>query len=183
MALHRDIYWVGKQWAVTGHGMQAIDKKLQGKFDIEASRLWERGLTESLRAEKWFNINDFSKGLVLARARYPLPPGQAAPLEESVAPLKDSAPVEPPKPAAEKLQTPETVARSKDSGPVAPPKPVVQKFQMPESVAGVQDSVPVEAPKPVVQKFQMRFEAWPAKFVRPWRVAMRPNGIVAGKDN
>jgi len=23
MALHRDIYWVGRQWAVTGYGIQA----------------------------------------------------------------------------------------------------------------------------------------------------------------
>ena len=37
MALHRDIYWVGRQWAVTGYGMQAVDPKLKGQFDIEAS--------------------------------------------------------------------------------------------------------------------------------------------------
>ena len=43
MALHRDIYWVGRQWAVTGHGMQTVDQKLKGEFDIEASRLWEEG--------------------------------------------------------------------------------------------------------------------------------------------
>jgi len=158
MALHRDIYWVGKQWAVTGHGMQAIDKKLQGKFDIEASRLWEGGLTESLGAEKWFNAEDFSKGLELARARYPLPPGQAAP-------------------------PPESVARLKVGGAAEPPKPAVQKPQTPESVARVKQTTPVEPPKLAVQKFQMRFEAWPAKFVRPWRVGVRRNGIVVGKDN
>ncbi len=44
MALHRDIYWVGRQWAVTGYGMQAVDPKLKGQFDIEASRLWDDGL-------------------------------------------------------------------------------------------------------------------------------------------
>jgi hypothetical protein len=121
MALHRDIYWVGKQWAVTGHGMQAIDKKLQGKFDIEISRLWDKGLTETLRAEKWFNVTDFSKGLILARARYPLPSGQVAPPEESVAPVTDGNPVEPPR---------KSVAPPKDSAPVEPPKPMVQKFQM-----------------------------------------------------
>jgi hypothetical protein len=132
MALHRDIYWVGRQWAVTGYGMQVIDQKLHGKFDIEASRIWEGGLAESLHGEKWFNLEDFSKGLVLARARYPQPPGQAAP-QESAAPARDSGPVEPPKPA--------------------------------------------------VQKFHMRIEGWPAKFVRPWRVRLRPDGILAEKDN
>jgi hypothetical protein len=51
MALHRDIYWVGRQWSVTGYGMQAIDQKLQGKFDIEVSRLWDDGLLESMQAQ------------------------------------------------------------------------------------------------------------------------------------
>jgi hypothetical protein len=133
MALHRDIYWVGRQWAVTGHGMQAIDQRLQGKFDIAVSRLWENGLPESLQAEKWFNAEDFSKGLVLARARYPQPLGQAAAPQESVARLQDSGPGEP--------------------------------------------------PTPMSQKFHMRFENCPAKFVDAWRVVMRGNGIVAGKDN
>ena len=50
MALDRDIHWVGRQWAVTGYGMQAVDQKLKGQFDIEASRLWEDGLSESLHA-------------------------------------------------------------------------------------------------------------------------------------
>ena len=35
MALHRDIYWVGRQWAVTGYGMQACNQKQKGQFDIE----------------------------------------------------------------------------------------------------------------------------------------------------
>jgi hypothetical protein len=51
MALHRDIYWVGKQWAVTGSGIQACNQKQKGKFDIEAARLWEDGVLESARAE------------------------------------------------------------------------------------------------------------------------------------
>jgi hypothetical protein len=99
MALHRDIYWVGRQWAVTGHGMQAVDQKLKGQFDIEASRLWEDGLLERLQAEKWFNPEDFTKGLARARARFPEPARKAAPSEPSVARPEPSAPVERPKPA------------------------------------------------------------------------------------
>jgi hypothetical protein len=38
MPLHRDIFWVGKQWAVTGYGVQACDQKQKGKFDIEIPR-------------------------------------------------------------------------------------------------------------------------------------------------
>ena len=66
MALHRDIYWVGRQWAVTGYGMQAVDQKLKGEFDIEASRLWDEGLPERMHAQKWFNAEDFGKGLAVA---------------------------------------------------------------------------------------------------------------------
>jgi hypothetical protein len=95
MALNRDIYWVGRQWAVTGYGLQAIDQKQKSKFDIDASRLWEDDLLENLRAQPWFNPEDFSKGLTVARARYPKPPRPAA----TASLLEESEPVEVPKPA------------------------------------------------------------------------------------
>jgi len=79
MPLHRDIFWVGKQWSVTGYGMQAIDQKLKGKFDIEVSRIWDDDLDDALSEEKWFNAGDFDKGLAEARKHYPQPPGRAAP--------------------------------------------------------------------------------------------------------
>ena len=97
MALHRDIFWVGRQWTVTGYGMQAVDQKLRGQFDIEVSRLWEDGLLERLQAETWFNPEDFKKGLTLARARYP-EPARLAPPEPSASPPEPSASVERPKP-------------------------------------------------------------------------------------
>ena len=80
MALHRDIFWVGRQWAVTGYGVQAVDPKLKGQFDIEVSRLWEDGLADSLHRDGWLNREDFDKALSVARARYPEPPRKAAPL-------------------------------------------------------------------------------------------------------
>lgn len=99
MALHRDIYWVGRQWAVTGYGMQAVDPKLQGQFDIEAARLWEDDLSESLNAGGWLNREDFAKALSVARARHPLPPREAPePSQESAPGWKDEAATEPPKP-------------------------------------------------------------------------------------
>jgi hypothetical protein len=105
MALHRDIYWVGKQWAVTGFGVQACDQKQKGKFDIEASRLWEDDLLGSVRSQKWLNIEDFDKALAIARARYPAPSAKAAPPEHS---LKDTGPKEQlkrgqPKPVAQEF--------------------------------------------------------------------------------
>jgi hypothetical protein len=151
MALHRDIYWVGRQWAVTGLGMQAIDQKLQGKFDIDVSRLWEQDLPESLRAEKWFNPEDFSKGLVRARARYPQPPGQPV-LPQKVVPAPKAVPVQEAAPA-------------------------------PQSASPAPDSDPVEPLRPALQKFHMRIESCPAKFLPPWRVRLRRNGIATGQDN
>ena len=71
MALHRDIHWIGRQWAVTGHGMQLIDQKLQGFFDIEIIRLWDESLIETMHAKEWLNAADFDKGLAVARARFP----------------------------------------------------------------------------------------------------------------
>ena len=91
MALHRDIYWVGRQWAVTGYGLQAVDQKQKGKFDIEASRLWEDGLLESLRDEKWRNLDDFEKALAVARKRFPEPPRKAVSPQEKAVPLEEMA--------------------------------------------------------------------------------------------
>ena len=73
MALHRDIFWIGRQWAVTGHGMQLIDQRLEGAFDIEVVRLWDDDLIESLRAKAWLKAEDFEKGLAVARTRHPQP--------------------------------------------------------------------------------------------------------------
>jgi hypothetical protein len=69
MALHRDIFWLGRQWAVTGYGIQAVNKKLEGNFDVEASRLLEEGLAEPLLSEPWFDLDDFMEALAVARNR------------------------------------------------------------------------------------------------------------------
>ena len=101
MALHRDIYWVGRQWAVTGYGMQAVDPKLKGQFDIEAIRLWEDGLSDSLNAGRWLNREDFAKALSVARARYPQPSREVPePSQESALSLglNGGAPMAPPEP-------------------------------------------------------------------------------------
>jgi hypothetical protein len=79
MALHRDIYWVGKQWAVTGYGVQACDQKQKSKFDIEADRVWDDDVLESLRAHKWLNVEDLEQALGIARERFPEPPRKKAP--------------------------------------------------------------------------------------------------------
>jgi hypothetical protein len=91
MALHREIYWVGRQWAVTGYGLQAVDQKQKGKFDIEASRLWEGDILESVGAERWLNLDDFEEALAVARKRFPEPPRKAALPQEKAAPPEEIA--------------------------------------------------------------------------------------------
>jgi hypothetical protein len=132
MALHRDIYWVGRQWAVTGYGIQACNQKQKSAFDIEASRLWEDGATAKLRAEAWLNAEDFDKALAIARKHFSEPPPQAAALEQSDAHLTETS----------SNETPEKQA-------------------------------PAETPIATAQKFELHVEAWPAKFVRPWRIRVR----------
>jgi hypothetical protein len=109
MALHRDIYWVGKQWAVTGYGVQACDQKRKSNFDIEAGRLWQDDVVESLRAHKWLNVEDLEKAISIARQRFPEPPRT----------------VEQPQAGPVALQAP--TPTPPDPGP---PKPEIPKFQM-----------------------------------------------------
>jgi hypothetical protein len=122
MALHRDIYWVGKQWAVTGHGIQACNQKQKSQFDIAASRLWEDGVQEAVRAEKWVNTDDFEKAVAVARKYYPEPPGWTP------RPLKQAAPVEPkpaPPPPVKSAPLPQPILV-----PEPPAKPAAPKFDM-----------------------------------------------------
>src|SRR6266498_5171838 len=134
MALHRDIFWIGRQWAVTGHGMQLIDQRLMGAFDIEAARLWDDELIGRMRAKEWLNAADFDKGLAVARTRHsqpqagstsviaPPPPPEAPKFEmskpERSAPVHPSQPVEP-----QVLESPPPVA-------IDPPKQESPGLQM-----------------------------------------------------
>jgi hypothetical protein len=151
MALHRNIYWVGRQWAVTGSGIQACDQKQKGKFDIEAARLWEDGVLENIRALKWLNSEDFENAISVARKYYPEPPRKAPPL--------------PPPPAP-----PEVIVSRLENGV---PKNTVAKNGIhkngisKDDIAGEPTKAP---PKPVVRKFDMRIEGSRAKFIPVWRI-------------
>ena len=151
MALHRDIHWIGRQWAVTGHGMQLIDQKLQGFFDIEIARLWDESHIASMHAKQWLNAADFDKGLAVARARFPQSALPVASLPEAVPP-----PVDEPIASLPPVVTPEALMRD-----VPPPPPEV--FAAPEPVELQQD-------KPADLRLQFNGNA---KFLRPWRVWMK----------
>jgi hypothetical protein len=105
MALHRDIFWIGRQWAVTGHGMQLIDQRLQGAFDIEAARLWDDDLIESLRTKAWLKVEDFDKGLAVARTRQWQPQAGSTPAVAPPAPVIENPLPVPTEPS--KQQSPE----------------------------------------------------------------------------
>jgi len=165
MALHRDIFWIGRQWAVTGHGMQLIDQRLEGAFDIEAARLWDDDLIENLRAKAWLKAEDFDKGLAIARTRHPQPSGAAAP-EPVTAQVPEPDPIAPPllaaKPEAPKFETakPERPAAVQPSQPAEP-----QVLESPPPVT-------VEPPKQESPGLQMKIDGG-ARFARPWRVWMK----------
>ena len=69
MALHRDVFWLGRQWAVTGFGIQAVNKKLEGQFDVKASRIWDDDVATQPQSETWFDSDDFTQALAMARKR------------------------------------------------------------------------------------------------------------------
>jgi hypothetical protein len=119
MALHRDIYWVGRQWAVTGLGIQAVDQRLKGAFDIEVSRLWEDGLVERTRQLAWLNQDDFRKALEIARSRFPAPPRRELTLVESVLELIQTGPAEGMTPAEPKVLQPGEPGALAPEGPPA----------------------------------------------------------------
>jgi len=142
MALHRDIYWVGKQWAVTGFGVQAIDQRLTGTFDIEVSRLWDDDLSARTRAFGWVNGADFDRALGLARARFPQPPQKAVSLVESVLEL-----IQQPTPA-----------------PAPQPKPSLDTEQH-------TNGTPVSAELPrTALPMQLRTQGQLARFLPQWRI-------------
>ena len=191
MPLHRDIFWVGRQWAVTGLGLQAVDQKQKSKFDIEISRLWDDDLLHGLSAERWFNLDDFSQGLAIARTRYPEPLHRAkpAPKAEPVKPeagreakayikanTASCAATPAPVNAGRALQTPApqtTPAPLRNSvSPLRESVPLQPAPSQPRS-SRVKPAPEVEPATPVVAKFAMRFDGGSAKFTPMWRIRIK----------
>ena len=143
MGLHRDIYWVGRQWAVTGFGMQAIDQRLKGTFDIEASLLWDDNVSRRMRAQAWVNAEDFDDALAIARKRFPEPPPKSPPSAESVPDLI------PP------VSAPASQSVPNEAGPDAESWRAQAKADSPPSTAPL---------------FQLRMEGAPARFLPQWRI-------------
>lgn len=148
MPLHRDIFWLGRQWAVTGFGMQAINQRYDGQFDIPIERLWDDDLPGAVSEQKWFNPDDFAKGLTVARTRHLRPPPP------------------PPLPV-------ETLLRASPSIAASEPTPIILAEQALPVAAIDVVSEPVTPPRPRPSFLEMRVLAHPAKLLRVWRARRR----------
>lgn len=69
MSLHRDIYWLGRQWAVTGYGIQAVDQRRFGQHDVEAARIGDDEVIAALETFGWFDVEDFREAVRQAQQR------------------------------------------------------------------------------------------------------------------
>ncbi|MGA7805780.1 hypothetical protein [Bradyrhizobium sp.] len=144
MALDRNIYWVGRQWAVTGIGLQAIDQRLKGAFDIEIDRLWDDDLRQRIGAHAWINMDDFDKALAVAQARFPEPQRKPLPLIESVLEL---------------IQQPTPVDETPPSEPAL------------DMTTRLSEVFAIEQPKqPALPPLAWRIERASARFMPQWRV-------------
>jgi hypothetical protein len=198
MALHRDIYWVGRQWAVTGLGIQAVDQRLKGAFDVDVARLWEDDLPQRMRALAWIHLDEFNKALEMARERFPQPPRKVRPLVESVMELIAPTPVvsEPPKqaspifevspapltapiaPAATELPPRQIKAQPSVSQPAKraapmptkPAVPITEVSPAPSAASIAPAAVELQQPPIKAQPLQLRIEQVSAKFVPSWRI-------------
>ena len=171
MPLHRDIHWIGRQWAVTAHGMQLIDQKLKGFFDVEAARLWEETLIEDMRAKEWLNVADFEKGLEVARKRFAAggvtsPPAAAATPAQPVA-LKAVSVAKPVASAPPVVPTAPVIRSIKPIAATPTPVQIVKPAEPPPQTPEM-----TEPATPAPGKFHMQFLGY-AKFIRPWRVRMK----------
>lgn len=150
MALHRDIFWVGRQWAVTGFGVQAVDQRLRGVLDIEIARLWDDEFVESRRGKPGINAEDFDKALTMARSRHPQA-GAAVAVAAKPAPLP---------PAPRVAEAPRVNGNDEESSLLA----MLSKLQPPKA-----PEPPPVAPK-VSPPLELRAEGRLARFLPQWRI-------------
>ncbi len=178
MALHRDIFWVGRQWAVTGFGVQAVDQRLKGAFDIEIARVWDDDLPQRMRALAWLKADDFDKALNIARSRFPEPPRKSLPLVESVleliAPVA-SEPIKEAKPRVAEIE-PRSPVRELPKAMVAPIEagPSTGEPQKPPVSLEVSEAAPepatIDPPPPQPHALAFQIERASAKFLPRWRI-------------
>lgn len=194
MPLHRDIHWLGRQWAVTGHGLQLINQKQRGYYDIEAARLGEAHVIEAMQSKAWIDRPDFDRALEIARAKFahvaradpapaePPPAVAAPPPVRAAPPDQPRAPLEPPSvPTIEELLArlktkSAAAAKSAEAPATAAPGPTGSDAQTIEPPKPEPPPSPLEVvdrprnPATAVWPVFERKIAGSARFVSPWRV-------------
>ncbi|MGY3445716.1 hypothetical protein [Bradyrhizobium sp. USDA 4473] len=172
MPLHRDIHWLGKQWAVTGHGLQLINQKQMGYYDIEAARLWDARVVE-VQSKAWIDRPDFDKALEIARGKFaqlaptdlppsamvappPPPPIRATPAAAPRAPL-DAASVPSIEELLARLKSRSAAAApsarpDEPPAPVAPAPPKAEPLQAEATRSELPKSEPPESGKPELRQ-------------------------------
>ncbi|UFX48762.1 hypothetical protein HAP47_0019705 [Bradyrhizobium sp. 41S5] len=163
MPLHRDIHWLGRQWAVTGHGLQLINQKQMGYYDIEAARLWEARVTE-VQSKVWIDRPDFDRALGIARGKFaylapadlPAPPAVAPPPVRATPPALPRAPLDAESvPSIEELlarlksksAAAALVAKPAEAAPAPPPGPESPKVESSKAEAPKPEAAQVEPAK------------------------------------
>jgi hypothetical protein len=160
MALHRDIYWVGRQWAVTGYGLQLIDQRLKGVFDIEIERLRDQRVLDTMRARNWLKVEDFEKAVAAAHKRFPgparprldpqskpaLPVETLLGLSEAVAPVPETLP--PISPSIPQFRTENEIDKADlQSKPASPDKTLLSLSEPVEPVPATMPPLPPSIPQ------------------------------------
>jgi hypothetical protein len=68
--LNEPIHWKGRQWAVTGYGIEKRD----GTYYIDKERLWEdddvHPWEKHMKEKDWVDIDDFRAAMTEARKIY-----------------------------------------------------------------------------------------------------------------
>ncbi|MCA6120489.1 hypothetical protein J6500_01025 [Bradyrhizobium sp. WSM 1704] len=172
MPLHRDIHWLGRQWAVTGHGLQLINQKQMGYYDIEVARLWEPGVIEAMQSKAWINRPDFDKAVEIARARFAGPGQVGAPPLAAAATLSQPPDVQPPAqpspvrpPSGPSLEELLAKLKSRSTGPAA--APAAPAGEPPLAAAAKPAPLKPEAPKSELAKSELpKFEPPKAELPR-----------------
>lgn len=70
-ALTEPVFWRGREWAVTGYGIE----KLDGRYAIKRSDIWEAHgawtIVNHMEEKGWVDMSDFKTALRIAKIFFP----------------------------------------------------------------------------------------------------------------
>ena len=75
-----DVWWQGRQWLVTGYGIEARD----GRYQIEAELLREKYWLDHMREKGWVDMDDFATAWFVALTLHGRGIGQYGDVEKAI---------------------------------------------------------------------------------------------------